>query len=213
MYIESLDYKSVWELGFAIQSSRDSDFLSDDIKLNIQRMASAIFRNDLSARGRYLAILGDDSIFTTLIQFKHLIKLSRCIHKGQFDKNYLSKIYIRRSNFIAWCEKEYIEPPSDWKNESHRPQVTAYDSSDDENEGWYSELTDRRKKRVACLELAKKIWEEHPEWSYEQVYNDAAMKRFGNPNVFSFDTFKKWARPFSSDQAKEGGRPVKNKQL
>ena len=113
---------------------------------------------------------------------------------------------------LSWCEEDYLNPPPIWQiknNLLNNPET--YDSSDDENLTWYSELTEARKKRVACLELAKKLWLISPNLTYEEIYNHPTMKQFGNPTVFSLEAFKKWSRSFAPDEAKIGGRPIRNK--
>jgi len=217
MYIDSEDFKTVWDLGHkwtgCDAETTDPKNLPQDLKTCIQRMLAAILRNNLPARGKKLAILLDDSFLTFLFDFRHIYRIYKCIHNDIFDKEYLKSIYVRRTNVLDWCKKEYLEPPPIWKVGLENGLVAnkAYDASDDENENWYNDLTDRRKQRVACLEMAKKLWLINPEQSYEEIFNHTTMKQFGNPGVFSFEAFKKWARPFAPEQIKEGGRPIKNK--
>ncbi|MFZ1850956.1 MAG: hypothetical protein WAU15_01750 [Nitrosomonas sp.] len=59
---------------------------------------------------------------------------------------------------------------------------------------------------TGCLELAKNLWKENPGVSYEQIYNDLIMKKYGNPSIFTPDSFQKWAKDYASDAAKKGGR-------
>lgn len=217
MYIESDDFQTIWNLGHNWTGhdpeSTNPKNLPKDLQVVIQRLLSAIMRNRLPARGKKLAILMDDSIITAIIDFRHIYRIYQCIHNDVFDKTYLNSVYVRRANLIDWCKSEYLESPPVWNIEDKKlPSVDkAYDSSDDENESWYNDLTDRRKQRVACLEIAKKLWLIDPSKSYEKIYNDPSMKQFGNPGVFSFEAFKKWARAYAPEQVKEGGRPIKNK--
>lgn len=217
MYVESDDFQTVWNLGHNWTSldpdSTDLNNLPKDLKFAIQRILAAILRDDLPARGKKLAIFNDDSIFTFAFDFRHFYRIYKCIHRDVFNKAYLNSIYVKRAPVLDWCKKEYLDPPPCWQIEDKKliEDDSAYDSSDDENEGWYNDLSDRRKKRVACLEMAKKLWLINPEQTYEEIYNHQTMKQFGNPNIFSLEAFKKWSRPFSSEYAKIGGRPIKNK--
>ena len=217
MYIESDDFQTVWSLSHNWTGhnpeSTDPKNLPKDLQFIIQRLLSAIIRNTLPARGKRMSILMDDSLFTIVVDFRHIYRIFRCVHNDVFDKAYLNSIYVKRAPLLDWCKIEYLEPPPIWKIEDNKSAFTssAYDSSDDENEGWYNELSDRRKKRVSCLEMAKKLWLINPEQTYEEIYNHPTMKQFGNPGVFSLEAFKKWSRPFSFEFAKQGGRPIKNK--
>jgi adenylate kinase family enzyme len=216
MYLDSNDYQTVWNLAHkwanSDPESNEIDKFPEEVKLNIHRITAAIFRNQLPARNKKRVILIDNSLLAWLIDFRHFKILRACINNDFFDKSYLNSIYVRRTHVISWCEKEYLPVPYIWDNKSQTVIANSeYDSSDDENDNWYNDLTERRKNRVACLELAKKLWKISPNKSYEQIYNDPTMKQFGNPNVFSLESFKKWARPFAPDQIKEGGRPIKIK--
>lgn len=213
MYIESDDYQTIWNLAHnwarCEPSSTDPNNLSKELKLHVHRLAAAIFRGHLPARNKKRRILMDDSLLVTLLDYKHYRQLKNCIQEDHFDKSYLNSIYVGRAQVIDWCTKQYLDIPPIWhsKTTNGNLEQISYDSSDDENEGWYTDLTERRKQRVACLEMAKKLWLINPNQSYEEIYTHPTMKQFGNPNVFSLETFKKWTRPFSPAFAKEGGRP------
>lgn len=212
MYIETEDHQTVWNLGHNWTGHdpelTDPKNLPKDLQLALQRMLAAVLRNNLAARGKRFAILMDGTLLTFLVDFRHFYRIYKCIHNDVFDKTYLNSIYIRRANLIDWCKKEYINPPPIWKVETEKltDLDSTYDASEDENEGWYTDLSERRKKRVACLEMAKKLWLIKPEQTYEEIYNHPTMKQFGNPSVFSFNAFKKWAREFAPDYATQGGR-------
>lgn len=216
MYIQTEDYETIWSLSHKWvghdPETTDPNNLPSEVALYIQRVSAAIFRNQLPARNKKRVIFIDDSFISFLIDFKHLKNLRACVFDGRFDKSYLTTIYVRRPHVIEFCAKEFLEVPSFWQTKNQNIISNAsYDSSDDENITWYTELTERRKQRVACLELAKKLWDMNPSRSYEQIFNDEIMRQFGNPKVFSLEAFKKWARPFAPDQIKEGGRPSKIK--
>lgn len=217
MYIDSDDYQSIWKLAHNWVSENSEatnpEELSKDLQVAIQRIASAILSNALLARSKRLIILQDDSFLTFIFDFRHIVRLYKCVHSDKFNKAYLDSIYVKRSHVIDWCKKEYLSLPPIWDIEENLSAKAnqSYDATDDENEGWYNELSERRKKRVVCLDLAGKLWLINPNQTYEEIYNHPTMKQFGNPNVFSFEAFKKWSRPIASEYAKTGGRPIKNK--
>lgn len=116
---------------------------------------------------------------------------------------------MKRNKVINWCEKvALLVPPPCWAKSY---SVVMHDSNTktveaDENNNWHTELTDRRRKITGSLELAKILWKENPELSYEQILNHPIMKKYGNPSVFTTDSFKKWAKEYASDYAQKGGR-------
>lgn len=213
MYLQSEDYQTVWKLSHnwaGIEVTESKDNLSEDLKITIHRIMNAAILGRVTVRNKRGQIFMDDSLFTFIFDFSHYRKFGKCLRRDIFDQSYLDSLYVKRPEILSWCLADYLTQPPIWKLEGEKNSATsAYDASDDENQTWYNALTDQRKKRVACIELSKKLWMIHPESSYEKIYNDPRMKQFGNPGIFSFDAFKKWTRPYAPEQIKEGGRPIK----
>ena len=216
MYLDTHDYQTIWKLAHNWSNAdleySDEVSLTPEVKFFIQRIMIAINQGKITVRNRRYRIFQDDSLFNFVFDFSHFRKFNQCLKKDIFIKAYLDSLYLRRSEVLSWCEIDFLSPPPVWQlksSESNNPEV--YDGSDDENDSWYNELSDNRKKRIACLELARKLWLISPHLTYEEIYKHSTMKQFGNPNVFSFSAFKKWARPFAPDQIKVGGRPIRNK--
>ena len=216
MYLDSQDYQTIWKLAHNWSNtdpeSTNENSLTPETKIFIHRIMSAINQSKITVRSRRFQIFQDESVFSFIVDFNHFRKFSQCLKKDIFIKAYLESLYVRRSDVLTWCDNDFLSPPPIWQIKNNQlNSVGVYDSSDDENEGWYKEISDTRKKRVACLELAKKLWQISPHLTYEEIYNHEIMKQYGYHNVFSLAAFKKWARPFAPDQAKLGGRPIKNR--
>jgi hypothetical protein len=216
MYMESDDFQTVWSLAHNWTGddphSTDPNNLPEKVKIHIQRLLAAILSNRLPAVGNRFVVFLDDSTFSSLIASRHIYHMYRCIHRDIFKKSYLTTIRVRRAPLLNWCKEEYIDPPPIWRVED-KLSVTKIENVDlkDEPEGWYNQLTDRRKEIVACLEIAKKVWSKNPNQTYEEVFNSEAMRDLGNPKYFSLNSFKKWSRGFATEYAKTGGRPNKIK--
>lgn len=210
MYLDSKDYQTIWSLAHSWtgydSDATDPQALPQEVQDVIYRMMAAIFRNGLPARTKRFLIFMDESLFTFIVDFRHYVRFYKCLHSDVFDKSYLKSLYVRRPNVLAWCEKEYLDPPPIWRISGPNTSAAQPDESDDENQGWYDELTEPRKRRAGCLEVAKRLWAINPNQTYEQVYNHQDMKKYGNPSSFSFNAFKKWARACAPDYAKNGGR-------
>lgn len=152
----------------------------------------------------------DDSFFTFVLDFQHFRKFRQCLRNDEFDKSYLNSIYLKRGDVLRWCQSEFLIPPPIWQVaemvviKSDEP----LDDSDDDKDGWYDKISDRRKQRIACLEIAKQLWKDNPELSYKEVHSHPVMTRYGYGKTFSFDTFKKWVRPYASESAKQGGNKL-----
>jgi hypothetical protein len=108
---------------------------------------------------------------------------------------------------LRWCQSEFLSPPPIWQiiNLDSPKLKEQIDDSDDDKDNWYDNLSPRRKQRIACLEIAKQLWRDNPELSYKEVHSHPVMTRYGYGKSFSLETFKKWARPYASEYAKQGG--------
>lgn len=211
MYLDSKDYQTIWQLAHnwvgADPEISDSHQLSDDLKHKIHRLLSAAINRAIPSRTRRLQLFMDESLFTLMVDFRHFRKFGRCLKNDEFDKAYLSLIYLKRGDVLRWCQSEFLLPPPIWQVEEvgiykHNEQI---DDSEDDKDNWYDKIPPRRKQRIACLEIAKQLWKENPELSYKEVHSHPVMTRYGYGKSFSFDTFKKWARPYASEFAKQGG--------
>lgn len=211
MYLDSKDYQTVWQLAHnwagADPEKSDPLLLSDELKHSIHRLMSAVINQTLSSRTRRFILFMDDSFFTLVSDFRHYRKFNKCLRNDEFDKSYLSSIYLKRGDVLRWCQSEFLSPPPIWQvNILDTPKFDEQiDDSDDDKDNWYDKISDRRKQRIACLEIAKQLWNENPELSYKEVHSHPVMTRYGYGKSFSFETFKKWARPYASEYAKQGG--------
>lgn len=214
MYLDSKDYQTVWQLAHnwvgADSLISDQNQLSGELKQSIHRLLSASINHAIPSRTRRFKLFIDDSFFSMLLDFRHTLRISKCLRKDEFDKSYLDSIYLKRSDVLCWCQNEFLLAPPIWQIEYlDAPQLDQpIDDSDDDKDNWYDNISDRRKQRVACLEIAKQLWKENPELSYKEAHSHPAMIRYGYGKSFSFDTFKKWARPYASELAKQGGKKL-----
>lgn len=211
MYLDSKDYQTIWQLAHnwvgAEPEKTDLNSMDEDLKHSIHRLMSAAVSRAIPSRTRRLLLFMDDSFFTLVFDFRHFRRFSKCLRHDVFDKAYLNSIYLKRGDVLRWCQSEFLAPPPIWKVvELDTPKSNEQlDDSDDDKDGWYDKISDRRKQRIACLEIAKQLWKENPELSYKAVHEHQSMTRYGYGKSFSFDTFKKWARPYASEFAKLGG--------
>ncbi len=214
MHVEnSPDFKTVWHLAHnwigADPDKTDSNAISPELRIAIHRLMHAMSSKKITARWKGLQIFIDESFISSLLDIYHIYKFYRCLRKNTFDKNYLDNLYAKRSEVIDWCVNfERFDPPPCWA--INKQQSTQLIDCEDES-GWYEGLTERRRKKVACLELAKKLWEENPNQSYEEIRRHPVMKQYGNPSVFTDDAFQKWAKYYASEFAKKGGRRKESK--
>src|SRR5450759_2002427 len=185
MYLDSKDYQTIWQLAQnwvgADPEKSDPHLLSDELKHSIHRLMSAAINQSISSRTRRFALFMDESFFTFIFYFHHYKKFKKCLRNDEFDKSYLSSIYLKRGEVLRWCQSEFLSPPPIWQviNLDAPKLDEQIDDSDDDKDKWYDNLSDRRKQRIACLEIAKQLWRENPELSYKEVHSHPSMTRYG----------------------------------
>jgi hypothetical protein len=212
-FIKGRDFKSIWHASFSWlgldPNSADPSKVPQEAAELIHKIILGFLKQDLMLRRRGgRRVLHESMPLLFWDENYYRVKLWDCLTKGTYDKELLSNIYVERANLLHWCEKELMPPPPFWApqiEDENIAEATA-ENADDDNDSWYDALTDRRKQRVTCLEVAKRLWKINPNRTYEEVFSHPDMKQYGYPNSFSFNAFKKWARAFAPDYAKNGGR-------
>lgn len=211
-FIKGKDFKSIWHasmewLNFDPQNI-DSTQTPQEVGELIHKIILGFLKKDLVLRRRCGGKVPHEPLpFFFWDENYYRVKLWDCLSSGNFDKELLRNLYVERSNILGWCEKERIAAPKYWapSNETHLSQAIE-EIADDNNDGWYNALTERRKQKVACLEVAKELWKINPNQTYHEVFHHPDMKKYGHPNNFSFNTFKTWSRSFAPEYATNGGR-------
>lgn len=211
MYLDSKDFQTVWRLAHnwvdADPDKSDPAALPDDLKEAIHRLMQAAFSQTISVRTRKRSFFFEESFLASIFDHGHFNRFLRCLRKDEFDKAYLDSVYVKRGDILRWCQNEFLDPPPIWRLAETTSAPANEGVEDDEATEWYERLTEARKQRVTCLEMAKKLWKINPEQKYEEVFRHPIMKQYGNPEVFTLNAFKKWAREFAPEYAKTGGRP------
>lgn len=185
MYVESEDFQSVWQLAhrWAGQnpSKTDIDKLPETVKLNLKRLSSAIMARSLPARTKNFAIFIDDSIFDYLFNGKHFYRLLKCKSGKVINKNYLESLYIKRSNFLEWCEKEKYPNSDFWI----LTQVTESHIASNRPK---NEIEDK----AICRAIAKVYWDIDSNIHPAHMADSKAIKKYGNGDHYEISTIKGW---------------------
>jgi hypothetical protein len=206
------EFLSMWDIAHEWEgidaSSNDPNSPPEEIRHWLHKLILGYFRKELSLRKTNGYRVLPDDIHLFLINLnRYRERLAACLFKGIYQPELLHGTFVMRSEILAWCDKEYIDPPTCWTLAPQRENATTNDSdSEYDLDGWYGRITDQRKQKVACLELAKRLWQQDRSRSYEEVRMHPLMIQTGFHTVFSPDTFKKWAREFAPQEAKQGGR-------
>ncbi|SFF15026.1 hypothetical protein [Nitrosomonas sp. Nm166] len=221
MHVENNpDFKTIWQLAHDWAGEKpdqtDPNAISPKLRLYIDRLIRGIGSKEISARWKGHRIFIDESFLTFVFDLRHFIKFYIWVMFNKFSKDYLDNLYVKRNEVIIWCDRvALLEPPPCW---SHK-KLAAIDyvnsesvDPDDENNGWYHKITERRRQRVVCIELAKQLWELNPNLSYEEMQNHSIMQQFGYSSTFSSKSFKNLVRSVASVSAQSPGAPAKSKE-
>lgn len=177
MYLDSKeDYQTVWQLAHnwvdADSVRSDPTALSNDLKEALHRLMSASINRNISVRTRRMKIFTDETFLSLVLDIRHLRRFWKCRRNNEFDKAYLDLIYLKRGDVLRWCQNEFFSPLSIWKVEQ---LADSNISDDDENAQWRKRLTDRQRRVITCLEIAKHLWLKNSDLAYEEVYNHPIM--------------------------------------
>lgn len=212
------EFLSLWSVAHAWKNlpsdSTDPANIPASIQADIDSLMLAFLRDEISLRrSNGYRVLGHTFLQTFFWLDGDFERIAAQLYrKVSPDKIFLDDLYVRRSEFLRWCEGEYRSPPECWDPHPTKTDDKLQEENidDAEGSGWLGQLTERRRKIVACLEVAKHIWHENQNFSYEDVYNHPLLAKAGLRNVFSFESFKKWSRSIAPDEAKRGGRRVQS---
>lgn len=209
-FLNTEDFESLWAASFRWLGMDPQNFDSaeppDQVKQITFRLIRGFYTGDVLLRRQSGYKVPYEPILFFIMDVNPWRKqLWECQAKGRFDKVFLSSLYIERSNILSWCEKIRIDFPSFWAPAEATAAISSPDE-DDDKDGWYERLTEQRRRKVACLELARHLWKQDRYLLYEAVRTHTLMKEAGLHSVFTPDTFKKWSREFAPEEAKQGGR-------
>lgn len=203
MYVESEDFRNVWVLahewaGYHPEKT-ESDNLPIQVKLNLQRLATSILNNSLRAQTKKVSIFTDDLLFTFLFEAKHFFRLLYCKWGKSFNKNYLQSIYVKRPNFLEWCEKEKLPYTDFWI----LTQVV-------ENQKVNNRPKDEIEDKAVCRAIAKVYWDIDPNIHPSHMVNSKAIRLLGNGNQYKDEkkTIKTWIADLDPQKdTRKTGRP------
>lgn len=119
MYLDTDDYRTVWQLAYdwAGQDSQDnaSNDPSPEVKEAIHRILVAILNKLISVRTSSIVIFEDDSFLGFVFDIRHYLKIRACQRKNRFDKKYLDSLYVWRPEVIRWCKNDLLPIPPCWQ--------------------------------------------------------------------------------------------------
>lgn len=206
-FLLSEDYESIWGLSFHwcnLEAPPDTPLsIPEDVAKTIHRIVLGVFKEQLSARrpdGSRIPVEPFDFI-ADVNPWRNFFW--RCLQKSKFDKAYLSKLFVARSEVLAWCEEVQISPPHFWVKATSKdlpPQKLSLENR----------LRNNEVDRLACQAIARIYWEIDPNIHPSHLASSRAIKLYGNGKLYADeDTLKGWISEVDPVQARKSGRPKK----
>lgn len=164
-----------------------------------------------------------------------------CIWGKHFNKKLLKWAYIDRYSFKLWCERinaplpefwfpngwnfEYKLPEDeihpghlyvrkDWSHEQLKEyaQIVESNRADSKETPSEAKMRPNQEARIACQQIAKKIWKDDPNRTIASVIKDPLIQEYGGAEFFTDDTIRTWINVLAPTDIREHkGRPPKNK--
>lgn len=220
MHVENNpDFKSIWQLAHDWAGEKpdqtDPNAISPELRLAIDRLIRAVGNKEISGRWKGYRIFLGNFFLSLILEPIHCIKFYRWLMYHQFSTDYLDNLYVKRNEVITWCENvALLDPPPCWslkKSTANNPATSELVDPDDENNSWYDKITERRRQRVVCIELAKQLWEVNPNLSYDEMKSHPIMQQYGYSSTFPLKPFKNLVRFVASESAQSPGAPINPK--
>ncbi len=185
------DFRSIWEIahvweGFNPEQT-DPENPPEPVADKLQKLIWGYLNAQLSLRyTRGWRVLPDS-------MFLFFFNLNRTrVHLGEiavgekpYDKVFLSGLFVRRGQFLRWCEKEYLTPPKIWA-----PAVSPADSMGRPAVGkHHNEANDKQ----SCQAIARTLWDIDARIHPAHMAKSKAVLQYGNGAHYKGEnTVKGW---------------------
>ena len=163
-----------------------------------------------------------------------------CIGGKRFNRKLFRWAYIERYSFSLWCERMNIPLPEFWfpkgwnlhyelpdnamhpgynyelQKWTHEERVEYFNGLKQTESGKtvFTESKNRpnQETRVACQQIAKKIWSKEPNRTIASVIKDPLIQEYGGAGPYVDDTVREWIKTIAPQPVRNRrGRPPKNR--
>ncbi len=146
----------------------------------------------------------------------HLDDIHKCIANQHFNQKFLKFIWVDRYAFRLWCKTLNIALPEFWFPQGWNIDPKNIDLLDDEYEEGNDDpkgkkLRSNQRTTIACQEIAKHLWRNHPEMTIASMVKHNAIQTLGGAASFGDATVRLWLSSVAPDHVKnKRGRPRKD---
>ena len=202
----STDHLSMWEIGFRWHGHNPDWPIFKKIPIEVRDVFRNISEgllnqtlttlNLIMEKPQYKPGYPKDMYFYTYLDQIHYINQGLL-----YPRKIIKHIRFERVDFIDWCIKDNISPPSFWIS-------TAEVNASNPNVGRQSE---NRSNKEACRQIAIELWAEDPQLTIKSIIFHDRIQELRPGNPYKEKTLRNWVKDLDPrDPAQKPGRPSKN---
>ena len=203
------DFKSIWDLAHIWEgydpAKTDPTNLPGPVADKIMKIIWGYIRKKLVIRRRAGGLVPNEAFFLFFIDVNRWrVRLMKIAQTQKFDREYLSSLFLMRSQVLKWCTEEYIDPPEIWKPagiQGHAPLgVAAAASARHKEEELHKQL---------CQAIARTLWDIDPRIPPAHLAKQRAVRLYGNGQLYKDEeTVRDWiAEVDPRRKERKTGRP------
>lgn len=147
----------------------------------------------------------------------HLNDIHKCIANKHFNQKFLKFVWVDRYAFMLWCKSLNIPLPEFWfpSGWNYNPNDLDLLNEDNDEEGddpKGNKLKTNQRTTIACQEIAKRLWRDHPEMTIASMVRHDVIQNLGGAANYEDATVRCWLKSIAPDHVRnKPGRPRKDK--
>ena len=178
------DFRSIWELAHlwagVHPESTESAKLPDDVIDRLQKLIWAFLRKKIGLRRKSgNRVIQDDMWLFIFNVNRTRVRLGNIVTTHEFDKEFLSSLFVMRGEILKWCDGEFLTPPAIWAPES----VGAVGGTA-ENRSVGGRHKDDELNKQLCQAIARTLWDFDSQVHPAHMAKHKAILRYGNGALY-----------------------------
>jgi len=201
------DFKSIWEIAHLWEgldpAVADSETpLPEEVIDKTQKLIWGFLRKQFHLRtpsGR--KVFQDVELFLFFNVSRTRVRLIKYLEQRVYPKSELDQLFIFRSEFLKWCEDEYLDPPAFWQP-SLKGRLLEKKSAIGRHA---NEEIDKQ----LCAAIAQTLWSIDPNIHPAHMAKSWYIQKLGNGAQYKDEeTVKGWIAPYDPLRGqRKSGRP------
>ena len=186
------DFRSIWELSHVWAgcplSSNSGGSPDAAVVDKLQKIIWAFLRKKISLRRESGRLVPPDNVYLYVFNLNRTrTRLVESVVQERFDQEFLSGLFVMRSDVLKCCSEEFLDPPSLWgsnlslQRDGQTDRVTAGRHRDDEVN------------KLLCQAIARTLWDLDPQIHPAHMLKHKAIRKYANGALYKDDeTIRGW---------------------